>query len=80
MSNKVIKEILFSKKNNIEKCNILCIGDIILDHYIYGRVEFIDILDGFSTTNVIKNSSIQYKVLNENDITIRYNNRSMAEV
>ena len=39
MSNKVIKEILFSKKNNIEKCNILCVGDIILDHYIYGRVE-----------------------------------------
>lgn len=39
MSNKVIKEILFRKKNNIEKCNILCVGDIILDHYIYGRVE-----------------------------------------
>jgi len=58
MSNKAINEILFNKKNNIGKYNTLCIGDIILDHYIYGRVEFIDILDGFSSTNIITNSSI----------------------
>jgi len=32
-------KLLINQKKNIENCNILCIGDIILDHYIYGRVE-----------------------------------------
>tara|TARA_B110000858_G_scaffold96995_1_gene111629 strand:- start:41 stop:1018 length:978 start_codon:yes stop_codon:yes gene_type:complete len=38
--NKVyIKELLKNKKNLISKANILCIGDIILDHYIHGTVS-----------------------------------------
>ncbi len=39
MSNNLIKKILLEKKKEIMKCNILCIGDIILDHYIYGRIN-----------------------------------------
>tara|TARA_A100001015_G_scaffold276469_1_gene334709 strand:- start:3516 stop:4499 length:984 start_codon:yes stop_codon:yes gene_type:complete len=39
MSNNLIKKILLGKKKEIMKCNILCIGDIILDHYVYGRIE-----------------------------------------
>jgi rfaE bifunctional protein kinase chain/domain len=40
MSSKIIrKNILHSKKANIKNCNIVCIGDIILDHYIYGNVN-----------------------------------------
>ena len=39
MNNKTIRKLLFNKKKNIENCDILCIGDIILDHYIYGNVE-----------------------------------------
>ena len=39
MSNNLIKKILLEKKKEIVKCNILCIGDIILDHYIYGRIN-----------------------------------------
>ena len=58
MSNQVIKEIFLNNKNNIEICNILCVGDINLDHYIHGKVEFIDMLDGFSTTNIIKNYTV----------------------
>ena len=34
-----LKKHIKSKKEIIQKCNILCIGDIILDHYIYGKVE-----------------------------------------
>ena len=34
--NLVNKTILESKK--INKCNILCIGDVMLDHYVYGNV------------------------------------------
>ena len=39
MHKKLIKELLFNRKKNIKNCNILCMGDIILDHYIYGRVD-----------------------------------------
>ena len=38
ISNK-IKKILIDKKNHTHKYKILCIGDIVLDHYIYGKVE-----------------------------------------
>ena len=34
--NLVNKNIIESKK--INKCNILCIGDVMLDHYVYGNV------------------------------------------
>ena len=27
------------KRKKINKCRILCIGDVMLDHYVYGRVE-----------------------------------------
>ncbi|MDA9591709.1 PfkB family carbohydrate kinase [Pelagibacteraceae bacterium] len=39
MINKELRKILISKKNIIQKCKIICIGDIILDHYIYGKVD-----------------------------------------
>ena len=39
MHKKLIKELLLNRKKNIKNCNILCMGDIILDHYIYGRVD-----------------------------------------
>tara|TARA_B110000858_G_C17800491_1_gene474974 strand:- start:1576 stop:2553 length:978 start_codon:yes stop_codon:yes gene_type:complete len=39
MINKSNRELLRNKKKYIEKCNILCIGDIILDHYIHGRID-----------------------------------------
>ena len=39
MYNKLNRKLLSNKKKYINKCNILCIGDIILDHYIYGRVH-----------------------------------------
>ena len=39
MISKELKKNLKSKKKIIQKCNILCIGDIILDHYIYGKIE-----------------------------------------
>tara|TARA_B100000787_G_scaffold156949_1_gene133413 strand:- start:1048 stop:2025 length:978 start_codon:yes stop_codon:yes gene_type:complete len=39
MIKKLISDSLGDKEYNIKKCNILCIGDIILDHYIYGKVE-----------------------------------------
>ena len=40
MSNKnLIRKVLKENINFIKQCNILCIGDIILDHYIYGNIE-----------------------------------------
>ena len=39
MSNRLINNLLKAHKDKVSKCNILCIGDIILDHYIYGRVD-----------------------------------------
>ena len=39
MTKNLSKGILKNKENIIKKSNILCIGDIILDHYIYGKVE-----------------------------------------
>lgn len=29
----------YIKRNKINNCRILCIGDVMLDHYVYGRVE-----------------------------------------
>lgn len=39
METKEIKSLLVKNKSKISKSNILCIGDIILDHYIYGNVD-----------------------------------------
>ena len=39
MEIKEIKSLLVKNKNKIYNSNILCIGDMILDHYIYGYVE-----------------------------------------
>tara|TARA_B100000795_G_scaffold215190_1_gene168988 strand:- start:130 stop:1104 length:975 start_codon:yes stop_codon:yes gene_type:complete len=39
MLNKNLTTFLKNNKKNISKSKILCIGDIILDHYIYGKVE-----------------------------------------
>ena len=39
MIHKEIKKLLSGNKKRIKASNILCIGDIILDHYIYGKVE-----------------------------------------
>lgn len=39
MNNIKIKNLIIKNKNKIKKSRILCIGDIILDQYIYGRVE-----------------------------------------
>ena len=39
MSKNQIKKILTINKNKIRKSKILCIGDIILDHYIFGKVH-----------------------------------------
>ena len=39
MIERQIKDLLKLQKKNILKCKILCIGDIILDHYIYGEVN-----------------------------------------
>lgn len=38
MLQKEIKKILLENKSKIKKSNILCIGDIILDHYVYGNI------------------------------------------
>lgn len=34
-----LKKKLKNKKNSLRKCNILCVGDIILDNYIYGDID-----------------------------------------
>ena len=34
-----IQKLIKENISLISKCNIFCIGDIILDHYIYGKVE-----------------------------------------
>ena len=39
MNNKTIKELLRNKKKHIKNSKILCIGDIILDQYVYGRID-----------------------------------------
>ena len=39
MLNKKLISILKKNKKNISKLKIICIGDIILDHYIYGNVN-----------------------------------------
>tara|TARA_B110000444_G_scaffold255166_1_gene288984 strand:- start:2521 stop:3498 length:978 start_codon:yes stop_codon:yes gene_type:complete len=39
MVDKSIKQILSHQKKNIKDCNILCIGDIILDHYVDGLIN-----------------------------------------
>ena len=39
MSDKIIKNLLKNKKNIIENLNILCIGDIIIDHDVHGRID-----------------------------------------
>jgi D-beta-D-heptose 7-phosphate kinase/D-beta-D-heptose 1-phosphate adenosyltransferase len=39
MLNKNLTTFLKNNKKNISKSKILCIGDIILDYYIYGKVE-----------------------------------------
>ena len=39
MLNKKIISLLKKNKNNIKNSRILCIGDIILDHYISGDIE-----------------------------------------
>jgi len=39
MSKKIITQLLKKYQTKINKCNILCIGDIILDQYIYTIVE-----------------------------------------
>ena len=39
MNSKLLKKLLLDNKNNIQNCKILCVGDIILDHYIYGNVH-----------------------------------------
>ena len=31
--------LLLNYKKKLNKVKILCIGDIILDHYIYGRID-----------------------------------------
>jgi len=38
ISNKII-ELLIKNIKNIKNTKILCIGDIILDHYIYGKIK-----------------------------------------
>jgi len=38
MLKKQIKKILLESKSKIKKSNILCIGDIMLDHYVYGNI------------------------------------------
>ena len=46
MSNKnLIRKVLKENINFIKQCNILCIGDIILDHYIYGNIEIINLVE-----------------------------------
>ena len=39
MSNIKIKNLIIENKNKIKKSKILCVGDIILDQYIHGRIE-----------------------------------------
>ena len=39
MLNKKLISLLKKNKKNISQCRIICIGDIILDHYINGKVE-----------------------------------------
>lgn len=39
MVDKSIKQILSFQKKNIKDCNILCIGDIILDHFVDGMIN-----------------------------------------
>ncbi len=39
MLNKSLINLLNKNKNKIFKSRIICIGDIILDHYIYGKIE-----------------------------------------
>ena len=39
MSNNSIKNLIKSNSKRISKTHILCIGDLILDQYIYGNVE-----------------------------------------
>mgnify|MGYP000386109252 FL=1 len=39
MNNKIIQELLKNKKKDIKDSKILCIGDIILDRYVYGRID-----------------------------------------
>ena len=39
MSNIKIKNLIIKNKNKIKKSKILCVGDIILDQYIHGRIE-----------------------------------------
>ena len=39
MINNNLKKIISNKKNKIKNARILCIGDIILDHYIYGKIH-----------------------------------------
>ena len=38
MKKKIFKNIYIDKKK-ISKCRILCIGDVMLDHYVYGKVH-----------------------------------------
>ena len=39
MSNKIIKKLLKNKQKALGKLNILCIGDLILDRDVHGRID-----------------------------------------
>ena len=39
MNKKKLLNKTFIKRDKISKCNILCIGDVMLDHYVYGNVN-----------------------------------------
>ena len=59
MLDKDLINILKKNKKNLSKCKIICIGDIILDHYINGKVER---MSPEASIPILKMESQQYQI------------------